>query len=307
MNIVFFGSDNFGIPTLDKLKDISNLLIITEPDKHMGRGRSLKPLPTKSYAIKNNLKHIETENCNNREILYKIRSFNPDFIVVVSFGQMLNQELLDLPKYMTLNTHPSLLPAYRGAAPIQRAILNGETEIGVSIIKIAMKLDSGDIVSQRKIPLSDNDIYTEIYKKLAELGASLLIESINIVVKGNYTMQSQNNNLSSYASKIKKVDYILKLNKSAYQVQRQINAFSKKPGARIYYRGQIIKIITSEIATKKRLNAYTLSAIDKKLYLGTNDYAIEIFEIQPQGKGVIKGIDFINGYKINETIKLEEV
>ncbi|MCK4545543.1 methionyl-tRNA formyltransferase [candidate division WOR-3 bacterium] len=307
MNIVFFGSDNFGIPTLDKLKDISNLLIITEPDKHMGRGRSLKPLPTKSYAIKNNLKHIETENCNNREILDKIRSFNPDFIVVVSFGQMLNQELLDLPKYMTLNTHPSLLPGYRGAAPIQRAILNGETEIGVSIIKIAMKLDSGDIVSQRKIPLSDNDIYTEIYEKLAELGASLLIESINMIVQGNYTIQSQNNNLSSYASKIKKVDYILKLNKGAYQVQRQINAFSKKPGARIYYRGQIIKIITSEIATKKRLNAYTLSAIDKKLYLGTNDYAIEIFEIQPQGKGVIKGIDFINGYKINETIKLEEV
>lgn len=307
MNIVFFGSDNFGIPTLDKLKDISNLLIITEPDKHMGRGRSLKSLPTKSYAIKNNLKHIETENCNNREILDKIRSFNPDFIVVVSFGQMLNQELLDLPKYMTLNTHPSLLPGYRGAAPIQRAILNGETEIGVSIIKIAIKLDSGDIVSQRKIPLSDNDIYTEIYEKLAELGASLLIESINMIVQGNYTIQSQNNNLSSYASKIKKVDYILKLNKGAYQVQRQINAFSKKPGARIYYRGQIIKIITSEIATKKRLNAYTLSAIDKKLYLGTNDYAIEIFEIQPQGKGVIKGIDFINGYKINETIKLEEV
>lgn len=220
---------------------------------------------------------------------------------------MLNQELLDLPKYMTLNTHPSLLPAYRGAAPIQRAILNGETEIGVSIIKIAMKLDSGDIVSQRKIPLSDNDIYTEIHEKLAKLGAYLLIESINIIVKGNYTIQSQNNNLSSYARKIKKEDYVLKLNKSACQVQRQINAFSKKPGARIYYKGQIIKIITSKITTEKKLNAYTLSAIDKKLYLGTDDYAIEIFEIQPQGKGIIKGVDFINGYKINKAIKLEEV
>jgi len=135
----------------------------------------------------------------------------------------------------------------------------------------------------------------------------LLIESINIIVKGNYTIQSQNNNSSSYARKIKKEDYVLKLNKSACQVQRQINAFSKKPGARIYYKGQIIKIITSEITTEKKLNAYTLSAIDKKLYLGTNDYAIEVFEIQPQGKGVIKGMDFINGYKINKAIKLEEV
>ncbi len=307
MNIVFFGSDNFGIPTLYKLKDMSNLLVITEPDKHMGRGRSLKPLPIKLFALKNNLKHIETENCNDKGILKRIESFNPDFIVVVSFGQMLNQELLDLPKYMTLNTHPSLLPRYRGAAPIQRAILNGESEIGVTIIKIAMELDSGDIISQRKILLSDNDIYTETYEKLAKLGASLLIESINVIVRDDYTLQPQNSNLSNYAKKIKKDDYILNLDKSAYQVQRQINAFSKKPGARIYYKGQIIKIISSKIATERRFDTYSLSAIDKKLYLGTNDYAIEVFEIQPQGKRVIKGIDFINGYKINKTIKLEEV
>lgn len=307
MNIVFFGSDSFGIPALEKLIKRDNLLIVTEHDKPMGRGRKLTPLPIKSFALENNLPFIETENCNDSNIIKRLKEFKADFIVVASFGQILNEDLLRLPRYMPLNIHPSILPKYRGAAPIRRAIMNCESKTGVTIIKIAKKLDAGEILDQVRIPLTDDDVYTDLFRKLSQLGAELLIKSIDLVKSGQFSLKKQNDADATYATKIKNNDYILKVNRSAQCVLRQINAFSTKPGAIVRINKKPFKIINAALSPNINVNAGALYAINKHLYLGTNSSALEIIKIQPAGKSVMSGKDFINGYRLKTELKLDEV
>jgi len=268
MNIVFFGSDSFGIPALERLNSISNLLIITEHDKPAGRGRKIFPLPPKIYALKNNVNFLETNNCNEDTIIEKINNFKPDFFVVASFGQLLKEVILSLPKYLPLNIHPSLLPKYRGAAPIRRAIMNGENETGISIIKMEKKLDAGGIILQKKVQIDDDTIYTDLFKTLSISGAELLLKAIYSIIKDNYKMKIQDDSCATYAEKITRADYTLHSNVS--------------------------------------LPKNTIGAIKKHLYLGTKTNSLEILKIQPSGKSVMDSKAFLNGYSIDHNIKLEE-
>ena len=295
MKIVFFGSDSFGIPALEKLKGISQLLIITEHDRPKGRGRKFSPLPPKTYALNNDLRFLETENCNDNYLVEQIREFKPDFFVVASFGQLLKKTLLAIPKYFPLNIHPSLLPLYRGAAPIRRAIMEGETKTGVSIIKMDKKLDSGGIILQDTVPIDDTTIYTELSKTLAELGAVLLVRSINSIVRNTYSIAKQDDSLATYAKKIKNSDSLLNLKYDSGTVLRQINAFSEKPGVTFKIKGRQFKIIHA-IRSEHKLQNGKLEVLDKHLFLGTSTNAIEILKIQPAGKSIMAPREFLNGY-----------
>ncbi|MCD6246337.1 methionyl-tRNA formyltransferase [candidate division WOR-3 bacterium] len=305
MNIVFFGSDSFGIPALERLNSISNLLIITEHDKPAGRGRKIFPLPPKIYALKNNINFLETNNCNEDTIIEKINNFKPDFFVVASFGQLLKEVILSLPKYLPLNIHPSLLPKYRGAAPIRRAIMNGENETGISIIKMDKKLDAGSIILQKRIRIDDDTIYTDLFKTLSISGAELLLKAIYSIIKDNYKMKIQDDSCATYAEKITRTDYTLNANRDSKSVLRQINAFSERPGTRFKLGGQYFKIIRATYSNVS-LPRNTIGAIKKHLYLGTKTNSLEILKIQPSGKSVMDSKAFLNGYRIDHNIKLEE-
>ncbi|NIA23382.1 MAG: methionyl-tRNA formyltransferase [Proteobacteria bacterium] len=305
MNIVFFGSDSFSIPALERLKDISNLLIITEHDRPAGRGRKTYPLPPKTYALKNNLKFIETEDCNEKFVIKKIENFKPDFIAVASFGQILKETLLALPKYIPLNIHPSLLPKYRGAAPIRRAIMGGENETGVSIIKMEKKLDAGGIILQERVQIDDSTIYTELFETLSVFGADLLLEAIDLIRNGSYSTKKQDKSKSTYANKIMRIDYTLNANRDSKSVLRQINAFSEKPGTIFKMGGKQLKIIRASYSDFN-LPPNTIRVIKKHLYLGTKTIALEILKIQPAGKSAMDAVAFLNGNKINQNIKIEE-
>jgi len=205
MRIVFMGTPEIAVPTLDKLvkEGVDIPLVICQPDKPKGRGNKLQPPPVKEYAIQNNLEVLQPEKIkNNPEAIERIRSANPDFLVVVAYGKILPKELLEIPKYAPINVHFSLLPKYRGAAPVNWAIINGEIETGVTTMKMDEGLDTGDILLMKSIPIEQDDTTVTLSEKLSILGADLLIETLKNYLK--ITPTKQNHSAHTYAPIIKK-------------------------------------------------------------------------------------------------------
>ncbi|MCA1928191.1 MAG: methionyl-tRNA formyltransferase, partial [Calditerrivibrio sp.] len=207
MKIVFMGTPEIAVPTLDKLlkNGMSVSLVVCQPDKPKGRGNKLQPPPVKEYAIANNLEVFQPEKIkNNTDAIEKIKSHSPDFIVVAAYGKILPKELLEIPKYAPVNVHFSLLPKYRGAAPVNWAIINGESETGVTTMKMDEGLDTGDILLVRKEPISPEDTTVTLSERLAEIGGDLLVETLKNY--SNITPKPQDHSNFTYAPIIKKED-----------------------------------------------------------------------------------------------------
>jgi methionyl-tRNA formyltransferase len=296
--IIFMGSPDFSIPSLQGLIDNFNVVgVITQPDRPSGRGKLLTPPPVKILAGNYDIPILQPEKLNNPGVFETLQSWEPDFIVVVAFGQILRQNVLDLPKHGCINVHGSILPRWRGAAPIQAAILHGDQETGVTIMKMDKGIDTGEIYTIRKIPIEKNDNTETLSNKLSVLGSTLLIETIFKLINGKIDSQKQDDSLAMYAPMIHKEDGLLDLQKNAIALERQIRAYFPWPGAFIDLNGEKIKIFAAEVINSSEFTPGERLVLDGYPVIGTSFGGLKIIKIQPAGRKIINGKEFLFGYK----------
>jgi len=308
LKIVFFGTPDFSVPALKALhsEGYNFILVITQASKAVGRKQILTPSPVKLEAQKLNLEILEFLD---RE---KIKSFQPDLGIVVAYGKIIPQNILDLFPKGVLNIHPSLLPKYRGSAPIQNAILNGDAETGISLIKLDHKMDHGPIIAQKKYALNQTETYPDLSEKLSVLGAELLIKNLPDYLENKISVKPQNDSQATTVKMIIKEDGFLDFTKSAVALARQIRAYAPWPGcfAEFTVKGKKTNIkITSAIVNANVETQYIVSLpVDNQPAIGQFSFnngqlliqcghgALLVTKLQPEGKKEITAEEFINGY-----------
>ena len=296
MKIIFFGNADFGIPTLNSLNDKHDILsIVTNIDKPAGRGKKLTPTPIKKWAIKNVSPCIEQELLTDPDFIKKLKSYNPDFFIVIAY-RLLPQEVFNLPNFSTINLHASILPMYRGAAPIQRAILNGEQKTGVSSFVINDKIDRGNLILQDECEIKSDDDYGSIYDRLSNMGGKLILDSINHIL-GDHPLVPQTED-TTYAFKIKRNETQIDWQNNSDDIINRIRAFSPIPGAFTHFYNKRIRIFKAINSAMPEfiLNPGDIKIKDKNIFVGTNDGVIEVKAIQLEGKSIMNANSFINGY-----------
>ena len=243
---------------------------------------------------------------NDPNFRKKIKEQNVDFIVIVAYGNLIDDFIINFPKFLTINVHASLLPKWRGAAPIQRSILNDDRETGICIMKVEEKLDAGPIIKLKKIKIKFNDNAGSLYQKMILVGLPLLVEAIKEIMKKNYKMTFQKENLSTYAKKIKKSETRIKWEENAKEINLKIRAFNPFPGAWTKIRGgdKRIKILKSEVVKKKIVTQKNLviGGVSDNLEVKCGNGSLKILELQLEGKKALKNKEFLNGYKIKNLI-----
>jgi len=297
IKIVFLGTPEFSAIILEKLvkNSYNPLLVVTAPDKPVGRKQILTPPPAKIIAQKYNLPVLQPANLKNStgiHFLKLLKQKAPDLIITAAYGQILPKKILNIPKYGCLNVHPSLLPKYRGPAPIQAAILNGDKKTGVTIILMDEKIDHGKIISSSQFLISNKKItYQELSQKLAELGADLLIKTIPKWINNKIKPRPQNDSKATYTKIIKKEDGKIDWSKPAQEIERKIRAFYPWPGAFTFFKKSNkilrVKILDAIIAKKEN---------PKKLCLRCGKNYLIIKKLQPESKKPMTGEDFLKGY-----------
>ena len=297
--IVFMGTPEFSVPTLDLLiKNKLNVVgVYTQPPQKSKRGQKINPSSIEEFCKKNNIKYYNPVSLNNKDELEIFKKISPDIVIVVAYGQIIPKIFLNLPILGFINIHASLLPKWRGAAPIQRAIMNGDKTIGVSIMKIEEKLDSGPVLASKEIELKENATHGEIEKTLAVMGANLLLENLKKLKDGNLKFLNQVHGEATYAKKIDKGETKINWNLDAAKVINHIHALSPSPGAWFEYKNERFKILR---ASKSLAGGNPGSLINENLAIACKTGSIQVLEIQRQGKNkqVIK--DFLLGKKINK-------
>lgn len=301
MNLVFMGTSEFAIPCLLKMQDEFKVkAVFTQPDRPRGRGHKMEPTPIKSVAIEAGLPVYQFESIKDSEAELVLSELRPDIIVVVSYGQIIPASILALPPCGCINVHASLLPSYRGAAPIQRAIMAGETKTGVTTMFMDKGLDTGDILMQRALEIPDDMDYGTLQTRLAEIGADLLAETIGSVVQGTVQRTPQDNAVANYAAMINKDDELIDWNRSATQIHDQIRALSPRPGTYTTFMGKKIKIYKSRVAASAEpFEPGTFVGVTAAGFLiQTGQNCVEILEVQKEGKKQISASEFLKGVRL---------
>ena len=304
MKIIFMGTPEFAVPTLEYLykKNYNIPLVITQTDKRKGRGKKTHFNPVKQKALDLNIEVYQPEDVNSEESVTKIKEYKPDFIVVVAYGQILRGSILKIPKYDCLNIHASLLPHYRGAAPINWVIINGEKETGVTIMKMAEGLDSGDMIIKKAIQITDNDDSTTIHDRLSKLGSELIMEAIDLIVSKRVVYTPQKDEESSYAPKLSKELGKIDWSKSGRDIQRLVKGLKPWPMAYTNYKGQQVKI--HEISSELKENNEEFGFIDKVsndgIRVAVKDGYVIIKKLQFPGKKAMDIKTFLMGNQIEE-------
>lgn len=295
---VFMGSPEFAVPVLRKLARQYNIVgVVTQPDRPAGRGRVLTPPPIKLLADNLNLPTIQPKKLSEPDIFHQLQVWSPELIVVAAFGQILRQTVLDLPRFGCINVHASLLPRWRGAAPIQAAILNGDPETGITIMLMDAGIDTGPILQQISTPISREDTASTLSARLSELGADLLIETLPLYLSQKVNVKLQDGSQASYAPMMKKEDGQLDFAAEAISLDRKIRAFNPWPGAYTYLDGQMLKIhlahpIDRDTGTPgKRIIEDGLPAIT------TGKGILVLDELQLAGRKTQNGKSFLQGMR----------
>lgn len=306
MKIVFMGTPDFAVPCLKKLAESSHEIcaVFTQPDKPKGRGYKMIPTPVKSTALEYNIpvyQPVSLRKGDDAENAMRIlKEIAPELIVVTAYGQILPKEILDLPKYGCINIHASLLPKYRGAAPINWVLLNGETETGVTSMQMNEGLDTGDMLVKRAVAIGENETYPELYSRLSEIGGEILMETIDGIAKGTLNPEKQDDSLSSYSPMIKKEMSLLDFTKTAQEVHNTIRGVT---GYTILG-GKRLKVFSSEISNNIALTECGTIADSGKFAVSCKDKVIIFNEIQLEGSKRMKTADFLRGRKITKGDKL---
>lgn len=296
MKIVFFGTPEFAAPILETLisrTDMEVIAVITQPDKKIGRKQVITPPIIKTIAIKHHITVFQPKN--HQELKDATSSLNPDFFVVVAYGMILKQEILDMPKYASVNVHPSLLPELRGAAPIQNTLLQGKKETGTTIMKMEQSMDSGPIYLSQRINIEEKETSETLSKKLSLLSSQLLPEVLIDISEG-LTPIPQDHSKATYCKKIEKSDGQIKEDQSAQDILNMLKAYTPWPGVHFRTKDKKIKILQAEISSKN-VPSGKLIEDQKDLLLGTPEKALKINELQLEGKKTTDSQSFLNGYK----------
>lgn len=302
MNIVFMGTPDFSLPTLHKLYESNHdvLLVVTQPDRPKGRGRESTSPPVKQFALEKNIPVLQPIKCTKLGIVKTLGALNADVFIVVAFGQILDKNLLALPHHFCINLHSSLLPKYRGAAPINWAIINGETETGVTTMKMNAGLDTGDILLSRKVPIHNQDDALSLHDTLAHKGSSLVMETLNQLDSGSLEATSQNSDLASYARKLKKEDGLIQWNQPAVKIHNLVRGLTPWPGAFSFLGSKRFKICKTEIKSCDLIDqpGVILRISGHGIEVGTQNERIVITELQPEGKKRMSVKSFLAGHKL---------
>jgi methionyl-tRNA formyltransferase len=305
MKLVFCGTPQFAVPTLEKLVEsgFTTHLVLTQPDRPKGRGLELVAAPVKQSALKLNLPIYQPEKIKtNEELQNRLREIAPDAIIVVGYGRIIPKWMLDLPRYGNINLHASLLPKYRGAAPIQWAIANGESVTGVTTMRIDEGLDTGDILLQQELAIEDDDTSETVAPKLAVIGAELMIETLRHLQAGTVTPKPQNNAEATLAPILTKEDARIDFHRTAQEIYNRLRGFQPWPGAFTRFRGKMLGVTaarpSAEKATDSPPGEGQLIVRGSQLFaVCGKDTALELLEVQPEGKKRIPSRDFIHGYR----------
>ena len=303
MNIIFMGTPEFSVPSLLKLINKFKVsAVFTQPDRPKGRGKNLAMSPVKQLATTYNIPVYQPLKLrNNEEMIETIKDLEPDFIVVVAFGQILPKEVLDIPKYACVNLHASLLPKYRGAAPINWCIIDGETKSGNTTMLMDEGLDTGDILLSEEVEISNNITTGELTEVLMDSGAELLVETINGIVNNKITLIKQENKFSTYASKLEKKMANISWNNSSINIHNFIRGLNPSPIAYTHYENKVMKIYKSRVINEQsdKQSGSIIEVSKEGLRVSTGSGVLLIEEIQFPGKKPLKVKNYIIGNKIN--------
>ena len=301
----FFGTPDFALEVLKSLcKDSAEIkFVVTQSPRPSGRGQKENFSKVHQWTNSREIKTFTTDKTNKFFYETFIKKIEVDFIVVVAYGQIINESILKHPKFMSLNVHASLLPRWRGAAPIQRAILNGDSKTGISIMRVDQKLDSGPVIIKKELKINKSDNAGTLHSKLESIGAELIKESIKKIYSNDFKLHFQNEDDTTYAKKIDKSETRINWKKSAQYNERFIRAFNPWPGAWSIMHTERefrVKILDSEIIKYKKLFPKTLEegVCDENLIVKCGDGFLKIRKIQKEGKKIMNADEFINGYKI---------
>ncbi len=297
LKIIFMGTPEFSVPILEALNQKYEVVgVVTQPDKEVGRHRVLTPSPVKVYALSHGLKVYQPEHI--KEEYDNLINLNADLIVTAAYGQFVGMRLLNAPRYKAINCHASLLPKYRGGAPIHQAIKNGEIETGVSIMYMEKKMDAGDILSVVKVPILDTDTSGTMFEKLSYAARDLLLDTIPNLVAGKITPIPQDESLATFAYNITNEEKELNFNQTAREVFNHIRAYNPTPTAFMTLKGDQIKVYASSVideTTSEKPGTILLHHKNRLLIACGNHTVLELLVVQPVGKKPMSGRDFING------------
>ena len=297
LKIVFMGTSEFSVPTFETLiKNKFNILsVYTQPPSRSNRGQKINASPIEEFSKKNKLNFRNPINLNSDEEFNIFKELSADLVVVIAYGQIIPKKFLNTAKFGFINIHASLLPKWRGAAPIQRAIMNGDKKTGVSVMKIEEKLDSGPVLATKELELNQDSTYIEIEKKLSKLGADLLIESLKSINEEKTKFLTQIHSEATYAKKINKNETKINWNLDANKVISHIHGLSSNPGAWFKYENERFKVLRVK---KSPASGKPGTVLDENLSVGCKSGSIQILEIQRQGKNKQSTKDFLLGKKI---------
>jgi methionyl-tRNA formyltransferase len=293
--LVFMGSPDFALPTLKALAGYYDVVgVVTQPDRASGRGRELKAPPVKTLALELGIPVMQPEKLRLPEAMEQLRAWSPELIVVAAFGQILKKDVLDLPRFGCINVHASLLPRWRGAAPINAAILHGDEETGVTIMKMDVGLDTGPMLSQRSIRLMPEDTAGSVFESLSTLGADLLIETLPQYLSGKLVPAPQPEEGATYAPMLKKEEGQLNFMQDVHELERRVRAFNPWPGAYMDFEGAILKIHRARVEVGNASAGQRL-VIGNQPAVGASGGSLVLEEVQPAGKKPMSGKSFLAG------------
>jgi methionyl-tRNA formyltransferase len=336
--IIFMGTPGFAVPALKALINSSYKieLVITQPDRQKGRNLKLASSSVKEIALKDNIPVFQPVSIKSEDVKTKIEEIKPDFIVVVAYGQIIPGGILACPKYGCINIHASLLPRYRGAAPIQRAIMDGCKKTGITTMLMDEGMDTGEILLQKEVEIFSGDTSETLHGKLSELGTGLILDTLDKLIDGSIKPVKQNDQEATYADKILKEETEINWEWSSEKIRDFVRALNPSPAAYTYYKNKRIKIFKVEIASLPPFNSPLIKgghrgvspladgghreeppftkggqggfgeivSIDKKLVVATGDGFLDLVEVQPESKKKVSGKEFIMGYHLKVSDKL---
>lgn len=310
MNIVFFGTSDFAIPALMAFLESTHkvLAVVTQPDRKKGRQLKLSPPPTKVLALTHDIKVYQPQDASSAEAINYLKQFSADLFVIVSFGQILKKEVLFVPKFYSINLHGSLLPKYRGAAPTNWAIINGDRSSGVTVIKMNERMDEGDIILKKEVEIDKEDTNITLSEKLSELGAKVLMEAIGLIESKKAVFQKQESSKVTYAPKLKKEDGLINWSEGAIKIHDRVRGLIPWPGAYTHFDGKILKIwktALSDYAGADAIKDGTVLDIvkNKGIIVKTASGALAITHLQIEGKKILDADAFLRGHRIEKGYK----
>ena len=304
IRIVYMGTPDFAVEPLEAIikAGYEVAAVVTQPDKQKGRGKEVKMTPVKECALRHGIPVFQPVKIKEPEAVAELEKYQADLFVVAAFGQLLSEEILNMPEYGCINIHASLLPAYRGAAPIQWAVLNGEKESGVTIMQMDKGLDTGDMLLKRSVELSPKETGDSLHDKLMHLGAELIVEALSKLEKGELVPEKQKDELSSYAKKLTKAMGQIDWSKDAVSLERWIRGLNSWPSAYTFFGGKTLKIwearVAEENGAQKAEPGQVVSVSRESFTVACGQGELQILSLQLEGKKRVSTREFLLGYQV---------